>query len=242
MAPRTTQNSPEQDTNRCNSAVTAKNSAISIIQIVLSLSPWLTGVPTAYVIAASASGYSAWPLHPAIGVVLGVAIELLGVSSAELVTLLWSYNRAKLKSSPASPTWLSVILFGVYVSVSIVITVLIETLRLEHVAPALLPLLSVAAFGNLALRRDHEHRLQLVARAKHERNQARNQAKQSAQHGATNVDDIVSKSATALTKRETIERLVAEFPQLSNSDVADRVGVSRQYVNKIRGGTNGKVS
>jgi hypothetical protein len=141
---------------------------LSPVTIVANAAPWLAPLPTAWLVYERTLEHFGWPVP--VAAVTGAVLEVLGVAIMHTALTLWSWNREKRKPDPPAPTWIGVVLVGVYFVAAELLTVFLETVDGALVAwsPAVFPVLSVAAVAVLALRADHERRLSEVERTKAE--------------------------------------------------------------------------
>ena len=147
-----------------------------ITRTISNLSPWLAPLPTAYAVAMAVHTGLAWPLWVAL--VAAVIIETTALATSATALELWSHNRSKRKSDPASPAWLAwTLTAGVIAAQSALVLAL-------HASPVLLifQAFSAAAVINLALRADHAARLAGIEadRAERKAERAERQADKSA--------------------------------------------------------------
>jgi len=141
------------------------------------LAPWCAPAPTAWIVAVATMRHLAWPWYVAL--VAAVTIELLGLSASVLALEFYSFNATKRKDDPAAPFVAALGLLLAYVATAIILTVALDIVPpLARYAPAIFPLLSLAAFVILAMRQDHAARVAGVAQDKADGKVARAQRKQ----------------------------------------------------------------
>jgi len=149
----------------------------SAVELVARIAPWFAPLPTAWLVYERTMRHLSWPQWVAIAA--GVTLELLGVAILATALRLYEYNRTKRKNDPAAPLWIALLLVALYLITAELLTVVLDTVPQAAVlAPALFPVLSVAAFGLLALRSDHYRRLEAIDQDKAEARAKREQAKQ----------------------------------------------------------------
>jgi len=149
------------------------------VELVAKAAPWFAPLPTAWLVYDRTMRYLSWPQWVAIAA--AVTLELLGVAILATALRLYQYNQNKRKSDPAAPLWIALVLVALYLITAELLTVVLDIVPLvARLAPALFPVLSVAAFGLLALRSDHQRRLVAIEQDKAEARARRNQKKQDA--------------------------------------------------------------
>ena len=162
----------------------------TLTRLITAAAPWIVPVPSAWWIFAGTTRYMLAPAW--VGVFAALGIEFIGLSAVNLALRLREYNLHKRKTDPAAPELLAYVIMGGYVLVVIVLGVLLDPApTLATAARAVFPLLSLAAFGVIAMEDDHAARLATIAadkadakaaRAQHKLDSA--QAKQQASHDA----------------------------------------------------------
>lgn len=217
----------------------------TLTDLIAGLAPWLTPVPTAYLVGRATIAYLRWPLP--IALVAAVIIEALGLAAVNTALTLREYNAQRRKTDPRAPFAVAAALVGVYLAVAVLLTVALDIVPdLARWAPAVFPLLSLAGVTVLALRSDQRRRLTAIASDKAER-QAERQAKRQAP--PARVSSRVSSGVSNNTQRDApLDRLQAgrkakldarldtlldaclDNPHLTPVDAARLLGVSRQTV------------
>lgn len=135
------------------------------------LAPWLSPIPTAYLVGRATLIHLLWPLPVAI--IAAVIIEGLGLSAINTALELREYNANRRKSDPGAPFILALALACVYFATAITLTVALDTLpTLARYAPAIFPILSLCGVTVLALRSDHKRRLEAIEADKQARKAA----------------------------------------------------------------------
>lgn len=142
-----------------------------VIDMVAKAAPWLALAPTGYAIGHATYAVIGWPAGMA--VVVGLAVESLGIATSATALRLRSYNATRKAAEPAAPAWLGYSLVGVYFSSAMVLTAVLEA----NPVLALFPLISLTAVVNQALNLDHAQRLSAIATAKEMAKVARQEAK-----------------------------------------------------------------
>ena len=137
------------------------------ITVVSKVSPWLTPIPTAWLVYDRTMLHLHWPRWVAI--CAGVTLELLGVAILSTALALYAYNRKKRKSDPMAPLWLAVCLVAVYLVTALLLVMVLDIAPgIAVYSQALFPVLSLAAFVLLGLRLDHQERVTAIATNKAE--------------------------------------------------------------------------
>jgi len=92
----------------------------------------------------------------------------------------YSYNRSKRKSDQAAPLWIPLILVVLYFIAAELLTVALDIAPglVAPLAPAVFPVLSIAAFAVLAVRADHQQRLTEIEQGKADAKAERERRKQ----------------------------------------------------------------
>lgn len=207
------------------------------VGFVAGLAPWLAPVPTAYMVANAALERLKWPLPVAIAG--AVALEALGITTGTIALTLYEYNQGRKAGQPEAPFKLAAALVGVYFVSAVTLAALVDIFpELIKAAPALFPVLTMAGVGALALRSDHDRRLQAIADEKAER-KADRQAARAAKAGSVknqgeqtaDLDRLKAGKQAALDAR--IGRMLDVYagdPMSTPSEAARQVGVSRQTI------------
>jgi hypothetical protein len=176
-----------------------------------------------------------WPNE--IGVIAGVIVECLGLGATATALTLRAYNQCRRKSDPKAPFALAATLVGVYFGSVTLLTVLLDTLPMLAVyAPLAFPVLSLAGVATLALRSDHQRRLEAIEKDKAERRErSRTRRVKSQMSNDTGFDTrFDALRAARKAKRDArITELVtfyAENPSAGVTEAGQAIGVSRQTV------------
>lgn len=153
---------------------------LAAITTVARLAPWLAPIPTAWLVYDRTQRHLHWPWPVAL--TAAITLECLGLAILATTLQLYTYNRDRRKIDPAAPLLLPVALVGLYLIAAELLTVLLDVVpklasgaptTLADWAPAIFPLLSVAAMALLATRADHQRRLSQISADKAARSQAR---------------------------------------------------------------------
>lgn len=221
----------------------------ALTDLIAGLAPWLTPVPTAYLVGRATVEYLRWPLP--IAIVAAVIIEALGLAAVNTALTLREYNAQRRKTDPHAPFAVAAALVGVYLAVAVLLTVALDIVPdLARWAPAVFPLLSLAGVTVLALRSDQRRRLAAIASDKEARQAERQAARQEKRQAPpARVSSQVSSEVSNNTKFDApLDRLQAgrkakvdarldtlldaclDNPNLTPVDAARLLGVSRQTV------------
>jgi hypothetical protein len=187
----------------------------------------------------------AWP--PIVGVVAAVVIECLGLATTATALTLWDYNQGKRKSDPSAPFALALALVAVYFVTAVGLTVALDIAPdLAVYSPGVFPFLSLTGVSVLALRSDHQRRLQVIASVKSER-QARRQSRRQAtrqsgdgqpfsqaSNNENNDANLDTLQAARLSKRDARLNALLTFyasnPDAGPTEAGNAIGVTRQTV------------
>ncbi|MFM8321277.1 MAG: winged helix-turn-helix transcriptional regulator [Chloroflexota bacterium] len=217
----------------------------ALTDLAAGLVPWLAPIPSAYLVGRASIEYLAWPVPVAI--VAAVIVEGLGLSSVATALELREYNATRRKTDPAAPFWLAAALAGAYLLTAITLVVLLDLVpSLAHVAPAIWPVLSLVGAVTLAVRADHRRRLASLATEAAERKAERKANRQGERQAAppadrqipsnnpitdTSLDKLqAGKKAAQAARLDTLLDLYLDNPDLTPSEAARRLGVSRQTI------------
>jgi len=221
----------------------------TLTDLIAGLAPWLTPIPTAFLVGRATVRYLAWPVW--VAVIAAVIIEALGLAAVNTALTLREYNAQRRKADPRAPFAVAAALVGVYLAVAVLLTVALDIVPdLARFAPAVFPALSLTGGTVLALRSDQRRRLAAIASDKAER-QAERQAKRQEKRQAppARVSSRVSSEVSNNTQLDAqLDRLQAgrkakldarldtlldaclDNPHLTPVDAARLLGVSRQTV------------
>jgi hypothetical protein len=184
----------------------------TLVDNLAATAPWLAPLAPAYLAYQAMVDVLRFPIWVA-GTV-GMTVEVLGISTINTALTFWTWNREKNKTDKAAPTWLAVLVSGIYVAVVITVNVLLDAgTTLQKMAKALICSLSVAAAITLALRSQHGRRVVEKKMLREEKRFARMQA------SATHVADTHDASLR-LARAEQVSVKVAE----SKGDLPETYG------------------
>jgi len=201
------------------------------ITIVSKVSPWLTPIPTAWLVYDRTMLHLHWPQWVAI--CAGVTLELLGVAILSTALALYAYNRKKLKSHPVAPLWLAVILVAVYLVTALLLVMVLDIAPgIAVYSQALFPVLSLAAFVLLGLRLDHQERVTTIATGKAEAKEERARKRAEKMTQETEVDAPSAQVAETVTKTVQAQRLAELHPEWNRARIAQEIGCSASTVTR----------
>jgi hypothetical protein len=216
----------------------------SLVKLVAKLSPWLAPIPSGYFVARSSMEHLNLPV--AMGISVGLIIELLGISSVHTWIWLSDWNANKRKSDPTAPTGFVSLMSSVYIVVTIGLTVVLAVIPdLATFAPALFPVLAMIGGINLALIAQQEVREVAVQRERQsKRSSKRNlNSLQSVQNETVNMS-IVDKADAGFVSTngrssrhktstlDTLIRILDTNPEIGVTELARQVNRSRTTVYK----------
>jgi hypothetical protein len=163
-----------------------------------------------------------------VAIVAAVAIELIGLSAVSLGLELRTYNARKRAKDPAAPVRIAYGIMGGYIVTVIILSILLDAaITLATVARAVFPLLSLAAFGILALEDDHGARVAQVAQDRTQEREER--AARKAERAQVTAQEI----APAIDTRGKVLAYYRNNPHGTFTDAASEAGVSRQRVAQV---------
>jgi len=201
------------------------------ITIVSKVSPWLTPIPTAWLVYDRTMLHLHWPQWVAI--CAGVTLELLGVAILSTALALYAYNRKKLKSHPVAPLWLAVILVAVYLVTALLLVMVLDIAPgIAVYSQALFPVLSLAAFVLLGLRLDHQERVTTIAAGKAEAKEERARKRAEKMTQETEADAPSAQVAETATKTAQAQRLAELHPEWNRARIAQEIGCSASTVTR----------
>lgn len=171
----------------------------TLTDLIAGLAPWLTPVPTAYLVGRATVAYLRWPVW--VAVIAAVIIEALGLSAVNTALALREYNASRRKVDPRAPFEVAAALAGVYLTVAVLLTVALDIApALARYAPAVFPLLSLTGVTVLALRSDQRRRLAAIAQERADRSAARSAARSvTGQGDRSEARSVTGQGPTALT-------------------------------------------
>ena len=198
------------------------------ITIVSKVSPWLTPIPTAWLVYDRTMLHLHWPRWVAI--CAGVTLELLGVAILSTALALYAYNRKKRKSDPLAPLWLAVVLVAVYLVTALLLVMVLDIAPgIAVYSQALFPVLSLAAFVLLGLRLDHQERVTAIATGKADAKAER--ARKRAEKAMQEPEPAPLYVDTG-TKTMQVPRLAQLHPEGSRARLAQEVGCAASTVTR----------
>ena len=201
------------------------------ITIVSKVSPWLTPIPTAWLVYGRTMLHLHWPQWVAI--CAGVTLELLGVAILSTALALYAYNRKKLKSHPVAPLWLAVVLVAAYLVTALLLVMVLDIAPgIAVYSQALFPVLSLAAFVLLGLRLDHQERVTTIATGKAEAKAERVRKRAEKMTQETEADAPSAQVAETATKTVQAQRLAELHPEWNRARIAQEVGCSASTVTR----------
>jgi len=213
----------------------------NLVKTVAQLTPWLAPLPSGYFVARSAMKHLEIPFGVAL--IIGITIEFLGLASVYVWLWLSDWNNSKRKSDPMAPVGVGVMLGLVYLITTIGLTVILEVRpNLSTYAPALFPVLAVVGAINLALISQQEHREKVVYFERLERKTLHQTRRPDnvkivspALSNSGNIHTLLDMANQARKKNrqvalDTLVDLKAEQPDLGVTEMARRIGRSRQTV------------
>ena len=201
------------------------------ITIVSKVSPWLTPIPTAWLVYDRTMLHLHWPQWVAI--CAGITLELLGVAILSTALALYAYNRKKLKSHPVAPLWLAVILVAVYLVTALLLVMVLDIAPgIAVYSQALFPVLSLAAFVLLGLRLDHQERVTTIATGKAEAKERRAELRAARAEVESEPAELEPPPQFA-TKKEHIQYLLDTEPGITPTELIMRTGASASYVSEL---------
>ena len=208
------------------------------VDLVASLSPWLAPLPTAWLVYDRTMQHLGWP--QAVAGIAGIVVELLGIAIFATALMLYDYNGAKRKTDPTAPTWMALVLGVLYLLATLILVVVLDVWPwLATYAPAMFPLLSVAAFALLALRANHRRRLDAITMQKLERKAQRDETKRRKDderrkelaQARKRVEAELQEVAT-WTKTAQVEWYAMQYPDWTPAELAEVVQCSPSTVTR----------
>jgi hypothetical protein len=155
---------------------------MKVTEIILQIFPWLTPIPTAWLIGRATSVHLQWPIP--VAVIAALIIEGLGFSAVAVALMLRNYNASKRQKDPAAPLWVALVLVGVYFVTAVSLTILMDIIPgLAVYAPAIFPVFSLCGMTIAALYFDHRSRLTGIEAEKAERKAERKAAQLAGNNG-----------------------------------------------------------
>lgn len=216
------------------------------VDFVARFSPWLAPLPTAYLTATATVEHLAWP--QAVGIIAGVIVEALGLSSVSTALKLREYNATRRKIpddweptdkngkrktyrgivDPPAPFKLTIITAVVYFVAVTFLTVALDTApNLATYAPLVFPVMSLAGAIVLAVRADHKRRLDAIAGEEAER-KAKRQERRLDRKEQEIETAIVAMQAEADQKAAAIEQQLTEARRKAQETLLESLGIAKE--------------
>jgi large-conductance mechanosensitive channel len=204
----------------------------NIVKIIANFSPWLAPIPSCYFVARSSIQHLGIPLI--IGIVVGLVVETLGLSTVHLYLMLLQWNLRKKASDPKAPDILALSLVFFYLVITITLTVLLEVIpNFAIYAPVIFPLLALSGMFTLALTFQQEQKELAVQDAKLERSMKRQFRTDTEQGSVSNLANInnnldVANEGRKRKKDTILERLecvISEHPEMGITELKKLLGV-----------------
>lgn len=193
----------------------------SLVNLLSAIAPW--GAPLAPAYMSYGGMVNHLGFTPFIATIIAGVIEILGLATVHTTLTFWQHNRRYSREYKKMPTVLAGGMFLFYLVIILSVNVLMEALTgwsgMPILARALLSLLAVPAAVTMAIRAQHTELLSEI--------QSNRKSNHGNQH-ATEKQPVVAKS-----NRLRILELHHENPDLRSPAIAQEVGVSRQYVDRI---------
>lgn len=221
----------------------------NVIDLVAKIAPWLAPIPTAFLVGRATVEHLEWPV--AIGFLAAVVIESLGLVTCATALDLYQFNQNRRKNDPPAPFGLAVCMILIYFLVAVFLTIVLDIQPVwSLIAPAIFPLLSLVGVTEIALRKNYQDRIQMIANEKADR-KAERQASSSIRRqdlqgsSQASLSENLSKNGQFdmnLNKLQAgrkakldgrLDRLLDIFranPNLGISDAARVLNVSRQTI------------
>jgi hypothetical protein len=201
----------------------------SLVNLLSAVAPW--GAPLAPAFMSFIGMTKHLDFTPFVAGVIAGVIEILGLATVHTTLLFWRHNRRYSKEYKKMPTALAGGMFGLYLIVVLSVNVILEAYSAKLitwdwtpiVARGLLSLLAVPAAVTMAIRAQHTELLNEI-----QGNRKGNQVATGATEMQPQAQPEVAKS-----NRTRILELHHTQPDLKSSAIAQEVGVSRQYVDKV---------
>ena len=199
-----------------------RNSEASLVNLLSAIAPW--GAPLAPASMAYAGMVNHLGITRPIALILAAVIEILGLATVHTTLSFWQYNRRRVAGWKRQPTELAAGMFGFYLLIILTVNVVLEipgafpgipawtAAAIPILAKALLSLLAVPAAVTMAVRALHTETIQ-----------------------ATTTQPVAQPRQPQATKgnREVILELHHAQPDATHAQLAQIIGVSRQYVDKV---------
>ena len=208
----------------------------SFIYHIATVSPYLAPIPSAYFVARSATLHLEIPI--AIGLIIGLIIETLGITSVHTWLLFKNWNAISRKSDPKAPAIFAFALVIVYILLTISLTIVLEVNPTFSIyAPALFPFLALIGAINIVLIVQQEQRELTVKNVHVERSEKRKN-RSNVQNPKEHIeqtskqdkrDKLNNPTAPRRNKKEsaltTIINLLSEYPNMGVTELAKETGI-----------------
>lgn len=126
------------------------------------LMPWLTPIPTAYMVYRAATTHLAWPVW--VAVIAAVIVESVGISATFITLDMRRYNGRRGQADQAAPVKAGYVLIAGYTLAAAILTVLLDIAPiLASGAGLIFVALSLAGVMVIGLNHDHDRRLEAQA-------------------------------------------------------------------------------
>jgi hypothetical protein len=161
------------------------------VDIIAILAPWLSPLPSAYLVYRATQEHFGWPfLVSAAG---ALAVEAIGVVSVVVALRLHEWNQTKNSKEPAAPFGLAVAVCAFYLVVTVGLVVFLKVFpELVNFAPAVFPFLAITGAVNIALKDGQKRR----ERERQERKEERKQARQDTRKVTGNLPQVETAEIT----------------------------------------------
>lgn len=185
-----------------------------VVAIVGRVATWMAPAPSAILIAVAAG--KEFGLGEVWSAIIAFSIEFVGMATTNLWLTAREWNATKRKSDPEANERLAIVLVAAYLIVSESML-----LSLENWVAALFPLMSAVAMIALGERTLQHKRAEDVRKEKEQRRKSRESSRKPPKKR-----EKVRKYGA---KKEAALDLLAEHPDISSEDLAERIGSSRRY-------------
>ena len=214
----------------------------NLAEFAATVGPWIAPLPSAFFVWRAGVVHLDMPQW--IAIVAAGVIELLGLASTSITLTLYEYNQSKRKSDQPAPFVLAALIIGAYFFTVILLAVVLDVFpQFSRYAIAIFPFLSIAGVGVLALRMDHNRRLEIIEENKEEERQKRQERKRAAkaekaamrtetkpaiipERSATNRPVFAADTGEAT--RIEAARILHIAPDISGSELGRRLGKSER--------------
>jgi len=221
-----------------------------IVNIILRVGPWLTPVPTAYIVGRATM--HAFELPLLVAIIAGIAVEVLGLAAVHTAMLVHDWAD-QIDGDPSRPPkrLANLVVLGYVVIVLLLTTVLEVRPELRPYGTLILPLMSFLAGTNIALANRYD-RAARTAQQEHQKgdtdkahvpienvlpvvvptNGAGTNGRNGHKVNGTNGGNGKGRTNGVLAVREGIVSYLSTHPGASVREVADAIGRSRSVTHK----------